>query len=570
MAATVTWIGTNGAASDGVISNADSTTGWTALKISGTGGGPSAAVADGQIEGTGAVTCVASKQRVALYYDIGAGNTLDFTGGGNAEGEMIYVWGNFLAAALLNNQSAGGFGIFLESSTPTTTQYHLYYYYGADNYAGGWKRMVLDPNETVSASAGTAIDLTAVRYIGVFGDVGATTARFDNLIADQMMVGKGLTVTGTSTTDDLIADLIADEATNRYGIIQPLNDSDTAVELNGKLVLGDVTAATASALSDNAASIFVAEPTYYDGTSITTSVPVTFFDLAVVGGTGTNSVEIGEAVGTDGGRNGWTITGNPSYQFGIDFDNGSVNTNKWLGCSFNDITGTIVMGTNTAHEFYSNSWTNCSQVDPQGGVKIRNNFFVGTIPVTGAHSAALLWNSSADIQKCQFIANSDPHATWVSHGIEFPAASVGISIIDMLFSGNEKGVWFSATTGNLVLNASGVTDLGATDYTNDSSGSVTVNNNKSVTFTGLKDNSEVRVYLAADGSVVDGIEDATAGTADNRTFAWSAAAGTVVDYVIHNWQPGVTVYESIRVDGYTVPSVDTGIAVQQRVDRNAA
>jgi hypothetical protein len=100
-------------------------------------------------------------------------------------------------------------------------------------------------------------------------------------------------------------------------------------------------------------------------------------------------------------------------------------------------------------------------------------------------------------------------------------------------------------------------------------GVVTVVNNKTVTFTGLKDNSEVRVYNASTGAEIAGIEDATAGSPDNRTFAWTAAAGLTVDYVIHNWQPDVPVYETIRVNDFTVPTSDISIGIQQRLDRNA-
>ena len=98
------------------VNTADALTGWSALKIDGTGGGPSPAAADGSIEGTGAVTCVVSRQFVALYYDVGAGNELDFSGGGANEGQLLYLWANFLAPALLLTRSAtpaGGFGVFL-------------------------------------------------------------------------------------------------------------------------------------------------------------------------------------------------------------------------------------------------------------------------------------------------------------------------------------------------------------------------------------------------------------------------------------------------------------------------
>jgi hypothetical protein len=66
-----------------------------------------------------------------------------------------------------------------------------------------------------------------------------------------------------------------------------------------------------------------------------------------------------------------------------------------------------------------------------------------------------------------------------------------------------------------------------------------------------------------------GIEIATAGSTDNRSFAWSEPADTVVDYVLHNWNAVEPFYQTIRVIGYVVPSSNTGIGIQQQVDRNA-
>ena len=90
-----------------------------------------------------------------------------------------------------------------------------------------------------------------------------------------------------------------------------------------------------------------------------------------------------------------------------------------------------------------------------------------------------------------------------------------------------------------------------------------------VTFDSLKDNSEVRIYEAGTNVELAGVEDATAGTVDDRNFSAGLTAGTSVDYVIHNWQPGVTVYQTIRVNGFTWPSTNTTIVVQQQIDRNA-
>lgn len=93
--------------------------------------------------------------------------------------------------------------------------------------------------------------------------------------------------------------------------------------------------------------------------------------------------------------------------------------------------------------------------------------------------------------------------------------------------------------------------------------STTINNNVTVTLTGLRDNTEVRVYTTTTTTELAGIEDATAGTADARTFSFALAAGTVIDIRIHN-----RTYEALSVIGYTVPSLDASLPISQRFDRN--
>jgi hypothetical protein len=133
-----------------------------------------------------------------------------------------------------------------------------------------------------------------------------------------------------------------------------------------------------------------------------------------------------------------------------------------------------------------------------------------------------------------------------------------------LYSG--RAAVFNDSAGSITLSVAGGGD--SPSVRNGTGASTTVSNDKSVTFTGLKDNSEVRVYNASTGAEIAGIEDATAGSPDDRTFQWSAAAGLSVNYVIHNFESGVTVYQSIRVNGFSVPSVDTLLPVQQVIDRN--
>lgn len=450
MAVTVSWNGY------GRVNNGDSLTGWSALKISGTGGGPSPAAADGALEGSGAVTCVVNKQRVALYYDLGAGNELDFSVSGTEENQMIFIWAQFLAGSLLQVQSSGGFGIFLCSGTPSTTDYHLFYHYGSDNYDGKWVRLAIDPTSTVSSSSGT-LDLSSIRYIGVFGDVGGSTARFDNLVCDAIDVGYGLKITGTATSDDWIGDMLTNEETNRYGGIVSKNDSNTAYGLGTQLLIGDNTGSLATTITDVDKKIFLEEPKYYDGTSVTNAVPLDFFKIEIVGnGTGATNVDWGKKVGTGDtaqGRNGLSFVGNSTYNLSIDFDDGNVNNCKIYGSTLEGVSGPISWGTNTSHEFIGNTVNGCEQFDPAGGVIIRNCNFTNYTGTDGA----LLWNENIDIKNCNFINNN--------RSIENPSsAGTPYSHDSLIMSGNTTDVnntSGSAITINLTNGSNGSTSTGS-------------------------------------------------------------------------------------------------------------
>jgi hypothetical protein len=111
-----------------------------------------------------------------------------------------------------------------------------------------------------------------------------------------------------------------------------------------------------------------------------------------------------------------------------------------------------------------------------------------------------------------------------------------------------------------------ITAVGSTLSTTEpgtGNGQVNIVNEATVTFDKMKDNTEVRVYATGTSNELAGIENATAGTADNRNFAASVAVATVVDYTLVN-----SLYEIIRVNGFTWPSVNQTIDIQQRLDRN--
>lgn len=82
-----------------------------------------------------------------------------------------------------------------------------------------------------------------------------------------------------------------------------------------------------------------------------------------------------------------------------------------------------------------------------------------------------------------------------------------------------------------------------------------------VTLTGLVDNSEVRILLAGTTTDVTGIEN-TSGSMGGQ-YSFTTSQGTLVDIVVHNLD-----YQFYRLDGYTVPSSDATLPIQQVFDRN--
>lgn len=132
-------------------------------------------------------------------------------------------------------------------------------------------------------------------------------------------------------------------------------------------------------------------------------------------------------------------------------------------------------------------------------------------------------------------------------------ASVNL-LTNLVDAHNDSG---GAVTGNFTSAsaAENVENLGASTST--------FTANVGVTFANLKDNTEVRIYTAGTSTELAGIENATAGSPDARTFLATIAASTVVDYTLVNEQ-----YEIIRVENFTWPTADQTIIVQQRFDRN--
>jgi hypothetical protein len=437
-----------------VIDNADTVGNWTAIKITSGGQAPTAVAADAPYEGLNNVTCRSDNKRVYMYTDIGSGNELDFTGA--QAGQFFGIWVNFLASSLLEDLIDGGLGIFMSTNTPSSSNYALWYMKGADNYNGGWVRLVIDPTKAPSVD-NDSFDPTSVRYFGAFAHTNAT-AKFDNFVVDMCSHGKGLIVTGTSTLG-LTEELLADELVNRHGVLTALNDSGTAAQLLGKLTLGDDVGTDASAITDEDSKIFIAEPLFYE-TTLKPALPLTAQGLVIVGnGTGDTDVAFGIAVGAVAGRNGMAIVGNDTYEFVVDRDDGAVESANFYGCSLENLTGMLDL--DGTHDFNGNSVIACGPITVHSDVSMLSSVGSGAITlssgaqllnsliINNVDASAVIAPTLADVINVAFTSDGSNHAVdcgnipsnqsmdWDNTESGYVAGSAGAGVDDKSPTGNE-------------------------------------------------------------------------------------------------------------------------------------
>jgi hypothetical protein len=199
--------------------------------------------------------------------------------------------------------------------------------------------------------------------------------------------------------------------------------------------------------------------------------------------------------------------------------------------------------------FNGMTFSGCGQIDARDCTV--NDCAIST-PQTGSISCMLL-SVSSSIQNCTFEGRSTDYA------IELPTTGT-FSLSNVTYTGFTNDIRVSAITGSVVIN---ILNGGETPTYTTAGASVTVNNNITVTLTGLRDNTEVRVYGAGTTNELAGVENATDGSTNDRAFSFSLAANTSVDIRIHN-----VTYETISILSYEIPLSNASIPIQQRFDRN--
>jgi hypothetical protein len=485
---------------------------------------------DFKYQGTFSVSCALKANTEAGYYYTSAAQNFSANNG---------TW---LAKFVLTNKDAlNGNGLRLKIGS-TAAAYYLYTIYsGATsintfyNYpaVGGFQVIPINPNKTeyLRTPTGTP-NLASITIFGIRAQT-LTAAKSANLgmdAVDWFPNGKGLSLSGTSSSFNDFVTFDEVTLTNRYGVVLT---KEGILYVTGTLTIGNNNLTTFSDADKTLVFPYGRFDTGFCGVN---------FNLAHTGST----VDISAISMIGRGFTGSTDT-RPIFVV-QSLTGGTVSLNGMSFTTFN------YFNLNTKATITNTVFNTCGYVIQSGATLTSCNFNDFT---TGS---TILSNDPSKITYCNFRSDGSNHAIQIT--------STGTyNFIGNTFENYSTAI--SGTTGNeAIYNTSGglvTLNVSAGDtpsYRNGAGSSTTINNNVAVTLTGMKDNTEVRVFAAGTTTELAGIENATDGTINNRSFTFLLAVGVHVDYRLVNFS-----YIIIEIYDYIIPALSTSLPIQQQSDR---
>jgi hypothetical protein len=513
-----------------LINLAETNTDWNDINQAG-GGGANEAAGDFAIQGNNAISRQVSNTRRGVLYDFGSTITL-------GADDHIYTWVVSATPGITDIKSAGGIRVSIGTSIAGAGAWYDFYVNGSDTLPGGSMKNYAVYFAAASASNTQGSPGANPRYFGA-QIVTTGTAKDINFGCDAIRYGTGYYITDGDATTPITFDSASqdnDLNANRYGLFTAIPGG---YEQKGRFAVGQNNTGTPTQayFDDSNTSVIFADTEYAKSnfTQIIVDHPSTFFSLQ-----NTNITGIG--------------TQNPGQINFLD----SSTTGKLIGNLIKTIGTTQLQAAVTA----SSTWLQCSTVD-QSGSLITNARFTDT----SAPSSSLTSDRPDRISSTAFAGNTTLN---VKHGIEIIVTGSYVfsaNTFTNYVSGSSSGsaLLFNPPggTGDLTLN---VVDGGnAPSFTNLSTGTVTINENVSVSLTNMNPFTEVRVYRAGTNppEEIAGIENIQTGTPVSSSFTFSDQAGNSVDIAIHNLQ-----YEHIRLANFTIPSSNTTVPISQQLDRS--
>lgn len=498
----------------------------TGITNYGGGGGAAAAGVDYAIEGTNAVDKqVNATERGFLFADAGGAWTI-------GADDHFYIWVVVGTYGLADTRNNRGICVAMGDDTSNFVKFHVN---GGDTlplggmlpYAVRFVNTTLTNFRTLVGTPGTSPD-----SIGCTANI-TGTAKFANLAADACRFGTGYDILNGTGADPEgnFAGIAADDVSTREGILTPVSGG---YNLQGKLRIGSAT--TACEFLDSNTNINIVDTIHSltDFTEILVEHANSILNLTNINlnALGTNNPGRFEMLTSAAVAN---LTNIGFIDFGVSiFGSGTTALNcRWIAADL----VTTGNGTFTGCAFDSSpAVTAVSAASPAEAAKISGSIFT-----------------------------SDGNG----NGLEIGGTAADFTLTDVDFDGYsltvdaDKAIFVNIATGTVNITISGGSGVTAASHVRTAGATIVVNSDVTVTFTGMRDSSEVRVYTAGTTTELAGIENATAGSPDARTFAAAIPGGTSVDYTIVSEQ-----YEIIRIEGFTWPSADQNLQINQSLDLN--
>jgi hypothetical protein len=482
----------------------------------------------------------------------------DFTSGGAQEGELVYMWLAMTAPGTLDIKSNYGLCIRLSSgsSTTATSNYVDFLIAGSDDangWDGGWRCFVIDPTMTPTRYNGTISSILAsVRSLGVWIDCSGS-ARADSIFINEIAIGKGLRVTGTSTTGwKDVVDYCTTYSTRGWGMWQ---QREGIYYSYGKTYIGDSTSQSANvSFEDQGRVIQFGTSEYWNGSSWVSSMPTDASGIVIEDISGyTTTFTDGVIVGSNNGRSGSLIQGNSLLNVELDLYGGANagSLTALYGTTIKNVTGFINSGNDADHKFFGCSFLKSVQFNPIGAPQIRNCIFAETSDA----DAALLWNENINVQNCNFIANTNGAAIEMPSDVGTPYAYTAL-----FFSGNTYDVLNSSGSA-ITINKNSQSDPSTYEGS-----SVSFSATFTFTVTGLELNTEVTIVTSGTSTVLYNVENATTSDGTGKyQITYTHSGGATVDILIHHidYKPDIS-----NIYAVTLPSSNSSAKVKMFLDEN--
>lgn len=531
------------------ISTGETATGWE--NISGTAHDVDTEVSYNTYSGS--IGLYTTTTRDAVLYNNGA--TGLFTAGDTA-----YILVNCGVVSLLDTKALGG--LTVRATGATATDWVEFEVFGSDDwptaFEGGWIQIVVDLDQLIASPTNTnGTPPGTVAAIQRFG-VTAITATVMPRMADNLWVGglkrlpantPALIVEGrdAGTTDWNWSSIAANTNVVLSAVLRA--GPGGSYVCRGPIQFGINDTTTHGFTSSNETFLWDAQEFIPDG----------FYSLSALGNAGgTTRVVFGQKSGTGNasiGQQGGSIQADSTAsRWDLDFDDPNLDTIHLYGMTLAH-GGTFQLD-DPAVEVVSSLYLDCTQAQVANSLQVRNTI-VNANTADGA--AFMVTDDFGDIAFCAFNF-SDGHAIELTDNTTGTQNNVGntFSGYTNTIDSTDAAIYLSeAGNPDLTISSSDSSDLQTNSWRTAGTGTITINNNVSVTFSGLIANSEVRVYATSGGAELAGVENST------TSFVASIAAATSVYYTIHHKE-----YEHIRVEGFTWPSNPTTIPIQQRFDDN--